>query len=208
MNGRPLQRVEGRNAMPIRQLEHASMLKALIFVVAATACVAPRLALAADVAIFTTGAPSPATVRIAVTQRVTWRNLGSSPRAVTAEKEGFPGFALEPEASHSQQFLKVGRYPYQVDGKFDGVVEVTAAGPPSGAGVSPKAERDCSFAVLHYDVPGLRLSPLPDHLQRRVRSRPRRGDENRRMDGGLAGTSCSAWSSATRKGSRASRSLW
>ncbi|MFI5022328.1 MAG: hypothetical protein ACHQRJ_11830 [Alphaproteobacteria bacterium] len=128
------------------------LLTALILLVAAIACVSPLPAAAADVVIFTTGAPNPATVTIAVSDRVTWRNLGSSPRAIAAENNGFPNFALEPEASHSQQFLKVGRYPYQVDGKFDGAVEVTAAGPPLGAGISPKSEKDCSLAILHYDV--------------------------------------------------------
>jgi plastocyanin len=122
----------------------------------AAVSLSPRPAAAADVVIFTTGTPNPATVTIAVTDRVTWRNLSSSAHSVAAENNGFPGFSLDPNASHSQQFSKVGHYPYQIDGKSDGVIEVIAAGPTTAGPTSkvsvPPQSKDCTLTILHYDV--------------------------------------------------------
>jgi plastocyanin len=89
----------------------------------------------------------PATITIGPGKSVTWIACGAGNRRVASTTGAWSPFTLRPSQQKRIVFTRVGRYPYKVDGKTQGLVVVTVAGTAKPPGSSGQAER-----TVRYDV--------------------------------------------------------
>ena len=87
----------------------------------------------------------PATIRIGPGKAVTWISCGPGNRRVASTTGAWAAFTLGPSRQRRIVFPRVGRYPYTLDGKTNGLVIVavlgTATPPPPGTGQTERTVR-------------------------------------------------------------------